>query len=85
MADTLIHRLRREAIPGFEIHTTMLEAANKLERLELTIASLYYAAHWTPDRDVGDADMLWKAVRDAAEFEPGNAPLPIEQKDTPNV
>lgn len=39
------------------------------------VRRLYYAAHWSPDRDV-DAKKLWQDVRDAAGFESGHAPTP---------
>ena len=41
--------------------------------LKDAVRRLYYAAHWTPDRDV-DERQLWEDVRDAAGFEPGHAP-----------
>lgn len=39
------------------------------------VRALYYAAVWTPDRDI-DAARLWSDVRDAAGFEHGNSPSP---------
>lgn len=44
-------------------------------RLMRAAANLYYAAHWTPDRDC-DAGALWKELRDAAGLEPGHSPRP---------
>ena len=38
--------------------------------LQEAVRNLYYAAHWTPDREC-DAEALWTAVRDAAGIEPG--------------
>lgn len=48
-------------------------ACTPTEKLIEAVRDLYYAAHWTPDRDV-DAIALWTAVRDAAGFEAGHAP-----------
>ena len=43
------------------------------EELVEAVRALYYAGVWHCDRPV-DEDALWKAVRDAAGFEPGNSP-----------
>jgi len=32
------------------------------------VKKLYYSAHWSPDRDCGDADKLWTDVKDACGF-----------------
>ena len=50
-------------------------SGDKFERLREAVKELYYAAHWTPDRECDDA-ALWTAVRDAAGLEPGGAPKP---------
>lgn len=41
------------------------------------VKQIYNAAIWTADRPV-DAQTLWTSIRDAAGFEPGNSPQPIE-------
>ena len=51
--------------------------ADFLELLE-AVKALYYAAHWTPDRDC-DARKLWEDVANAAGFIPGQAPKPRER------
>jgi hypothetical protein len=38
--------------------------------LARAVSDLYYSAHWYPDREV-DAEKLWTALRDEADFEPG--------------
>jgi len=48
-------------------HQALLEAVERL----------YYAARWTADRPVDEAN-LWTDVRDAAGFEPGNSPEPYD-------
>ena len=55
-----------------------LEAENR--QLREAVRELYYAAHWSPDRDC-DAQRLWARVRNAAGFERGNAPTPREATD----
>jgi hypothetical protein len=47
------------------------------ERLPEAVLALYCAAIWHTDRPVADY-ALWEAVREAAEFEPGESPKPIE-------
>jgi hypothetical protein len=42
----------------------------RFANLQSAIESLYFAAHWTPDREC-DAAKLWEAVRDAAGIAPG--------------
>lgn len=54
------------------LHEALINQRGKLD-LQGAIHRLYYAAHWTPDRDV-DARKLWEDVRDAAGFRPGHAP-----------
>jgi hypothetical protein len=48
-----------------------------LARLIGAVHMIYYAAHWTPDREVEEADKLWSNLRDAAGFTPG---LSLKQK-----
>lgn len=51
---------------------TLLEAVRKL----------YYSAAWSSDRlPEAEEQKLWTAVRDAAGFEPGNSPKPIEVRE----
>jgi hypothetical protein len=56
----------------FEIRTYE-ELEREHARLIRAVASIYYGAHWTPDRPVDEAS-LWTELRDAAGFEPGKAP-----------
>ena len=65
-----------------EILKEMIAAALR-ERdaaLRKAVKDLYYAAHWTPDRNV-NAAALWEAVRDAVGLEPGHAPALREQAE----
>ncbi len=52
------------------------EEAVSFPNLRDAVRVLYYSAHWTPDRPV-DAGEIWTAVRDAAGFPKGNAPVPL--------
>ena len=47
------------------------------DNLVAAVRELYYAARWTPDRDVANSAELWARVRDAAGFEPGHSPGPL--------
>jgi hypothetical protein len=67
--ENFVRHIAPRVIPPTEIATLRAENA----RLREAAKALYYAAHWTPDRDV-DAVKLWTDLRDAAGFEPGNAP-----------
>lgn len=51
--------------------------------LVAAVRSVYYAAHWEPDRPVPNAKQLWERLRDAAGLEPGFAPAPIKPKAKP--
>jgi hypothetical protein len=53
----------------------------RLHNLQAAVKALYTAAHWSADRPVRDAHLLWEAVRDAAGIEPGHAPAPYAPKD----
>ena len=46
------------------------ELTRKWGRMRAAVRELYYAAYWSPDRNV-DAQKLWENVRDAAGIEPG--------------
>jgi hypothetical protein len=48
----------------------------KLEALRSAARDVYYAGHWSCDRDV-DAVGLWTNLRDASDFEPGLSPKPL--------
>lgn len=52
-----------------------LVSLKRLERVIEAVRAVYYAAHWTPDRDV-DKAALWTELRDACGFEPGKSPEP---------
>jgi hypothetical protein len=51
----------------------------EIERLREAARDLYYAAHWTADREV-DAVKLWTDLRDAAGFEPGHSPKALASR-----
>jgi hypothetical protein len=53
----------------------IVKCVNGYERIVAAARALYYAAHWTPDREC-DAGALWTELRDACEFEPGHSPKP---------
>jgi hypothetical protein len=63
----------RELLASTEAQVASL--IQQREALKRAAAALYYAAHWKPDRLVDEAK-LWSDLRDAAGFEPGNAPEP---------
>jgi len=68
--------------PGEFVQQLCQEAAARLEEfadfarryaiLSQAARQLYFAARWTPDRDVGNSD-LWGKLRDAAGLPPGSA------------
>lgn len=58
------------------VATAVASASGSESKLTDAIKALYYSAVWHADRPV-DEKALWKAVRDAAGFEPGNAPEEI--------
>lgn len=39
-------------------------------QLHKAVTKLYFAAHWSPDREC-DAEKIWTELRDAAGFAPG--------------
>lgn len=47
------------------------EITEEHNKLRAAVRRLYYAAHWSPDRPVPDAQKLWEDVRDAAGLQPG--------------
>ena len=49
------------------------ELERKMKRIINAVSSIYYGAHWTPDRPV-DETHLWTELRDACGFNPGNSP-----------
>ena len=50
----------------------MSQRIAEMKELTEAVRKLYYAGHWTcPFVDEETADLLWKAVRDAAGFEVG--------------
>ena len=51
----------------------------RLQRLTEAVRNLYYSACWESDRlsEVKEAE-LWTEVRDAAGFQPGNSPKPLD-------
>lgn len=55
------------------IAAILADREKALKRLTTAVSAVYYAAHWTPDREV-DAAALWTELRDAAGFTPSNAP-----------
>jgi hypothetical protein len=67
------------------LHSGEDDALQQFRKLKIAVEELYYAAHWTPDREC-DADDLWTRVRDAAGFTPGEtaARLPTpDSEETP--
>jgi hypothetical protein len=74
-----------QAVPRYKIHATgvVTSPKEKYDRLKDAVEKLYYAAYWSPDRNV-DADTLWKNVRDAAELPEGNSPKPITDETINN-
>lgn len=50
-------------------------AEQKRDRLVAAALGLYWAGHWTCDREVDEA-RLWANLRDALELPPGTAPKP---------
>lgn len=51
----------------------------KYKELVEAVRWIYYAARWTPDRSVdGKEGNMWARLRDAAGFEKGKSPKPIE-------
>lgn len=53
-----------------------LTTAEQLQKLLVAVEGVYYSAVWSADRPVDEA-FLWKELRDAAGFVPGQSPAPI--------
>ena len=50
-----------------------LDLKKKMKEIREAVKAVYYAAHWSPDREVKDEDTLWEKLRDACGFTPGES------------
>ncbi|HYE72609.1 MAG TPA: hypothetical protein VEF04_04725 [Blastocatellia bacterium] len=70
-----VEALRAQNIAAINLRDA---AVKERDALREAVRNVYYAAHWTPDRQC-DAVMLWTELRDAAGFEQGQAPKPEKE------
>jgi hypothetical protein len=80
--DGMLYKGKRieDAGEAYAAFMQMMGQMNNQPKIREAAKKLYYAAHWSADRDV-EENKLWENLRDALGLEPGNSPEEIKNEN----